>query len=180
MLFFTPDFITCLSEVWIDLRVTQLVRHFYILLPAHTGCHLCVPLTLITSITFLRRSSFSCCKSFSISEGAKRFRESSSWEIILFLLGLSGNFAGPTLLFPLGSLEGEQVSCLSLLRSSGCPLVWALLSFSIFSSKDLESLLTELSKAEPKLFRESFSASVSALNCESCFLEALACHFSLH
>ena len=34
-------------------------------------------------------------------------------------------------------------------------------------SKDLESLLTELSKAEPKLFRESFSASVIALNCET-------------
>ena len=124
----------------------------------------CGSVSCTTNITFWRGLSSSCCKSFSTSEGAKRLRESLPWEIILILFGLPSNFAGPDLLFSLRSLEGVPVSCLSLLRFSTCQLVWTLFTLPIFSSMVLEVLLTELSKAEPKLFRKSFGASVSSLN----------------
>ena len=124
----------------------------------------CGSVSLTTNITFWRGLSFCRCKSSSTSEGAKRLRESLSWEIILILLGLPSTFAGPDLLFSLGSLEGVPASCLSLLRFSGSQLVWTLFTLLNISSMDLEVLLTELSKAEPKLFRKSFGASVSSLN----------------
>ena len=139
---------------------------------------LCGSLSLTTNITFLRGSSFSCYNSTFTSECAKRFRESLSREIILFLFLLCGNFAGPNLLFPLGSLEGVSVSCLSLLRSSGCPLVWALFSLSIFSSIDLESLLTEFPKQNP-IYLKNLSVPLLA-HLSPVFVEALVCHFSLH
>ena len=140
--------------------------YYWILLSAPTGCHQCDPLTVALyhwpNITFLRGLSSSCCNSSSTSEGAKRLRESSPWEIFLFLFGLPGNFAGLTFLFPLGSLEGVSVSSLSLLRSSGCPLVWVLYSLPIFSTIDLESLLTEFPRQSPSYLR-NLSAPLLAL-----------------
>ena len=129
----------------------------------------CGFVSLTTNIIFRRGSSSSCCKSSSTSECAKRLRKFLSWEIILFLFGLPDNFSGPTPFYLLVLLEGVSGSCHSLLRYPGCSLVWTLFSLSIFSSMDLESLLTELSKEEPKLYRRSFSVSINALNCVSCF-----------
>ena len=49
--------------------------------------------------------------------------------------------------------------------------------FAYFLSVNLESLSMDLSKAETKLFREYFSASVSALNCESCLSRSFCMQF---